>query len=238
LLVSKYGVDVVAKFIVLAVVVILGMFALVSQEMARYVIVGLVAVVTGFVLNFFRDPERTPPRGGNIVVAPADGKVVLIKEVFETEYLNSRAVQVSIFMSPLNVHVNRFPISGTVGFFKYIKGDYIVAFEDKSSEQNERTLIGVEDEGYKVLFKQIAGAVARRIVANVSIGQSVTIGERFGMIKFGSRVDVIMPESTVVKVKLGDRVVAGETVLASYGSVALSSMEQDISAYSHSRNIL
>jgi phosphatidylserine decarboxylase len=165
-------------------------------------------------LNFFRDPERITPTGDNIVVSPADGKVVLIKEVFEPEYLKQDALQISIFMSPLDVHVNRFPISGKVGYFRYIQGEYVAAFEDKSSERNERTHIGVEENGFKILFKQIAGAVARRIVAPISIGQEAQRGKRFGMIKFGSRVDVLMPTNVHIQVKLNDRVRAGETVLA------------------------
>jgi len=135
--------------------------------------------------------------------------------MFEDEYLRSEAVQVSIFMSPLNVHVNRFPISGTVGLFKHIEGKYLVAFHEKSSEENERTVIGVERDGRKILFKQIAGAVARRIVAPVAQGQLAVRGERFGMIKFGSRVDVVVPRGSVIRVSLNDRVVAGETIIAS-----------------------
>jgi phosphatidylserine decarboxylase len=117
-------------------------------------------------------------------------------------------------MSPLNVHVNRYPISGTVGYFRYYPGEFLVAFDDKASLRNERTHIGVENGAQRVLFKQIAGFVARRIVADLKVGDRVTAGERFGMIKFGSRVDVIMPRSVTVKVGMGDRTVAGETVLA------------------------
>ena len=220
MLVSKYGVDVVLKFIVVALVVIAGTLVCIGSDVIRYSVFSVVAIAAAFVLNFFRDPERVTPGEKNIVVSPADGKVVLIKELFEPEYLCANAVQVSIFMSPLNVHVNRFPISGTVGYFKYIPGEYLVAFEDKSSEKNERTHIGVEGNGYKVLFKQIAGAVARRIVSDIKEGQAATIGERFGMIKFGSRVDVIMRKSSEIKVKVNDHVVAGETVLATYSNAA------------------
>jgi phosphatidylserine decarboxylase len=117
-------------------------------------------------------------------------------------------------MSPLNVHVNRIPISGIVGYFRYIKGEYLVAFNDKSSELNERTHIGIEDKGFKVLFKQIAGTVARRIIAELSPGQRVEKGHRFGMIRFGSRVDVIMPVTVDLIVALNDRVRAGESIIA------------------------
>jgi phosphatidylserine decarboxylase len=192
-----------------------GLLALESPVLRIAVVVaGL--TLAGFVLNFFRDPERNVPSGENIVVSPADGRIVAVKELFEGEYLRADAVQVSIFMSPLNVHVNRFPISGTVGLFRHIEGKYLVAFHEKSSEENERTVIGVEREGRRILFKQIAGAVARRIVAPVSLGQRAVCGERFGMIKFGSRVDVVVPRGSVIKVSLNERVVAGETIIASF----------------------
>ena len=119
-------------------------------------------------------------------------------------------------MSPLNVHVNRYPVSGTVGFFKHYAGEYLVAFDDKSSERNERTHIGIDAGGRKILFKQIAGTIARRIIADLTVGQQAVAGDRFGMIRFGSRVDVLMPKGTAVKVSLGEHVVAGETILAEY----------------------
>ncbi|MBI1807888.1 MAG: phosphatidylserine decarboxylase family protein [Ignavibacteria bacterium] len=221
---SKYGIDVVVKFFLIAVVIVCLTFIFADTLIVRYTITGCLALLTVFVLNFFRDPDRVPPHEKTIVVSPADGKVVQIKELFEGEYLKSDAVQVSIFMSPLNVHVNRLPMSGTVGYFEHIPGEYGVAFDDKSSDRNERTLIGIEREGYKILFKQVAGTIARRIVADLRIGQQATIGERFGMIKFGSRVDVIMPKLFQVAVHLNDRVVAGESILARY-AVAPKSIE-------------
>jgi phosphatidylserine decarboxylase len=139
---------------------------------------------------------------------------VLVKEVREDEFLKGEGVQVSIFMSPLNVHVNRFPISGKVGYFQHIPGEFLVAFDDKSSLRNERTQIGVENGKTRVFFKQVAGFVARRIVAELKVGDPAVAGERFGMIKFGSRVDVIVPKGSEVKVKVGDKTMAGETVLA------------------------
>ena len=213
-MVSKYGLDVVFKFVIFAAIVLVVDFAFVDGRFARYAIIGFVGLSTIFVLNFFRDPKRTSPTDANVIVSPADGKVVLIKELTEPEYLKQDAVQLSIFMSPLNVHVNRIPISGTVGYLRYVPGDYIVAFDDKASERNERSYVGVEQNGYKVLLKQIAGTIARRIVTDVRKGQQVKAGERFGMIKFGSRVDVIMPKDIVIAVNLNDRVVAGETILA------------------------
>lgn len=215
---SKYGLGVLLKFFGLAAVIIVCCFTVIDQGVVRSVLLALVGVSSAFVLNFFRDPQRTTPQQENAVVSPADGKVVLIKELFEPEYLKGEAIQVSVFMSALNVHVNRFPISGIVKYFRYIRGEYIVAFDEKSSERNERTHIGVENSGYKLLFKQIAGAVARRIVARVNVGQTATAGERFGMIKFGSRVDVIMPKGTEIVVRLHENVRAGETILAKFSS--------------------
>jgi len=216
LVISNYGRGVVLKYIFIAVIIVIFTVAFAEGTAIRYSVFALVAVLSVFVISFFRDPERKTPNENNIVVSPADGKIVLVKDLFDSEYLQKDAVQVSIFMSPLNVHVNRFPVSGTVDYFKHIGGAHLVAFEDKSSELNERTHIGVENRGYRVLFKQIAGTVARRIVADIEIGQKVTAGERFGMIKFGSRVDVIMPKGTEVCVKSSDHVLAGETVIARY----------------------
>ena len=216
---TKYGIGVVIKSMVMLLIVSVLVWFLVGSAPLRFSVLAFVVVVAVLILNFFRDPYRTHPHEENIVVSPADGKVVLVKEVVEQDYLQSDAVQVSIFMSPFDVHVNRFPISGIVEYFRHIEGQYIVAFDEKSSERNERTLIGVRDNGYKVLFKQIAGAVARRIVAPITVGQRAVSGERFGMIKFGSRVDVIMPRTTQVTVQLHDRVVGGETILARYSPV-------------------
>ena len=219
-MITPYGIGIVRKFFMVTAAIVFCAFAFFGNGIFRYATLGLVGVATVFVLNFFRDPTRTPPTAQNVVVSPADGKVVLIKHLTERDYLNREAVQVSIFMSPLNVHVNRIPISGTIGYFEYIPGEYLVAFDEKSSERNERTLIGVENSnGYKILMKQIAGIVARRIVSEVQCGQRVTIGERFGMIKFGSRVDVIMPKESELKVHLHDRVVAGESILAIHSSI-------------------
>jgi phosphatidylserine decarboxylase len=213
-LVSKYGYDVVATVIALVVlgIVLAGLF--VDVKIVKYGVVAVLVLFLAFTLYFFRDPDRTTPVGDAVIIAPADGEVVLIQPLREDEYLKGDAVQVSIFMSPLNVHVNRFPITGTIGYYRYIPGEYLVAYEEKSSLRNERTLIGIENARVKVLFKQVAGFIARRIVANVREGDSAVAGERFGMIKFGSRVDVIMPRGSTVKVTLGDKTVAGETVLA------------------------
>ncbi|MEK6649787.1 MAG: phosphatidylserine decarboxylase family protein, partial [Bacteroidota bacterium] len=166
--------------------------------------------------NFFRDPERLTPSGENLIIAPADGRVLHVREVDQPEYLGGKATVVAIFMSPLNVHVNRNPITGTVQHLRYVHGEYFAAFEDKASEKNEQMVIGMENRFGKVLFKQIAGFVARRIVCELKDGESVKAGERFGMIKFGSRVDVYFDPGAEVRVKVGDVTAAGETILAAY----------------------
>jgi phosphatidylserine decarboxylase len=213
-LISRYGYDVVGTVLVLSVLGTALASLFVDVRIVRFGIIGVLVFLLLFTLYFFRDPDRTPPKGDNLVVAPADGEVVAISQVREEEYIKKDAIQVSIFMSPLNVHVNRYPISGTVGFYRYIPGEYIMAFEEKSSARNERTLIGIENTRCRVLFKQVAGFIARRIVANVSVGDRAVAGERFGMIKFGSRVDVIVPREAGISVKLGEKTVGGETVLA------------------------
>ena len=213
-MITKYGYDVVAVVVLTAIVGSLAVWNLVEWKVLRFGLVGAFVLLLLLTLNFFRDPERVIPAGDDLVLAPADGKVVLIKDVQEDDYLKDEGVQISIFMSPLNVHVNRYPLTGTVGYFKHVNGDYLVAFEDKSSERNERTLIGIERAGRKVLFKQIAGFVARRIVADVKVGDRAVAGERFGMIRFGSRVDIIVPKGSTLRVHLGDKTVAGETVVA------------------------
>jgi len=166
------------------------------------------------VLQFFRSPSRNWNIGEH-VLCPADGKVVVIEETTESEYFKDRRIQVSIFMSPVNVHVNRNPISGIVKFFKYHPGKYLVAWDPKSSTDNERTTTVVEHPaGVPVLFRQIAGALARRIVWYVKEGDQVKQGDQFGFIKFGSRVDVFLPLGTEIKVNLGDVVKGGITVIA------------------------
>ena len=212
---THYGLDVVLKTLLLAGVIVACTILFVRAEIVKYSIAGVVSVFVLLVLNFFRDPDRHTPSGDRLVISPADGSVVLIKDVFEPDYLKREAVQVSIFMSPLDVHVNRFPVSGSIGYVKHVPGKFIAAFEEKCADVNERMLIGLEHiGGGRILFKQIAGAVARRIVADVAIGQQARMGERFGMIKFGSRVDVLLPKGTEVHVRLHDRVTAGETILA------------------------
>jgi phosphatidylserine decarboxylase len=166
-----------------------------------------------FFLFFFRDPEREVPEGENLILAPADGKVILIKTIENLEFMNSGGILVSVFMSLFDVHVNRAPISGIVKYFKYNPGKFFPAFKDKASLENEQTELGLENEHGKVVVKQIAGIIARRIVCNLKQGDLVKAGDRFGMIKFGSRLDLFLPENAQIKVKLNHKVRAGETIM-------------------------
>lgn len=166
-----------------------------------------------FVVSFFRNPRRSIAGDENSIIAPADGKVVVIEEVMETEYYNERRLQVSTFMSPANVHINRSPIDGEVKYFKYHPGRYLVAWHPKSSTENERTSLVVENDSFSVLIRQIAGKLARRIVYYVEQGDEIERGEEFGFIKFGSRVDLFLPLNTKLNVQIGQKVRGGETVL-------------------------
>lgn len=167
------------------------------------------------VLQFFRSPAISIIKNDEHVICPADGKVVVIEETVEDEYLKEKRIQVSVFMSPINVHINRNPISGIVKYYKYHPGKFLFAWNPKSSTENERTTVVVENKsGVSVLFRQIAGALARRIVCYSKEGQEVIQGDEFGFIKFGSRVDLFLPLGTDIKVGLGDTVKGGITVLA------------------------
>jgi phosphatidylserine decarboxylase len=210
---ARYGSDVIAVILVACVLLVFVSF-LVPIQPVKIALDVAALIALGFTLYFFRDPDRVPQDSGDeVIIAPADGKVVFVGETEENEYLESRAKMVSIFMSPANVHVNRIPMSGEVKFLKYVKGEYVVAFDDKSSERNERMLIGLENRGQRLLFKQIAGFIARRIVCELKEGQRVNAGDRFGMIKFGSRVDVMLPLNCELKIKLGDKTFGGSTIL-------------------------
>lgn len=210
-----YGRGVVIKALVITLVLD-GAALLIPDEIAKIILLVVSILIISFTLYFFRDPMRHLPENlkEGDVISPADGKVMIIEEVEETEFLKSKAKLIGIFLSPLDVHVNRIPVSGKVSFYQYKKGEYIAAFNPKSSERNERTIIGIESEKFKVLFKQIAGFVARRIVCELRTGDNVSIGEKFGMIKFGSRTDVIIPLNSNIKVSVNQKVVGGETILA------------------------
>jgi phosphatidylserine decarboxylase len=210
-----YGRTVITKALVFTLVIDI-IAILVPVFIVKLILVAVSVLLFGFVLYFFRDPVRKLPEGikENEIVSPGDGKVMMIEEIEENTFLKSNAKMIGIFLSPLNVHVNRIPVTGRVDYYQYIKGDYIVAFDHKSSERNERTEIGITNPKFKILFKQIAGFVARRIVCNLRAGDNVKRGNKFGMIKFGSRVDVIMPVNAIVKVSVRQKVKGGETILA------------------------
>jgi len=169
-----------------------------------------------FVISFFRIPKRTLTVDGNAIIAPADGKVVVIEEVQADEYFTDRRIQVSIFMSPLNVHVNRNPVTGEVVYSQYHKGKYLVAWHPKSSTENERHSVVYRKDGKEILVKQIAGAVAKRIVNYLQPGQQVKQTEEMGFIKFGSRVDILLPLDAKIHVKIGDKPQGGVTMVASW----------------------
>lgn len=169
------------------------------------------------VIQFFRNPIRVIEINENGIMCPADGKVVVIEEVTETEYFKDKRLQISVFMSPINVHVNRFPIAGLVKYAKYHAGLFLVAWHPKSSTDNERTTIVLEHKnGQQVLFRQIAGALARRIVYYCKEGDAAEQGKEFGFIKFGSRVDLLLPTNVKVNVKLDEVVKGGKTILATF----------------------
>jgi len=179
-----------------------------------YFIYAALIILCGLILYFFRDPDRETPDDPNLIVAPADGKVVLVKQVEENSYLKKNVTQISIFLSPLDVHVNRVPVEGKLEYVEYFPGKFLMAWEDHASELNERAHFGVlHPSGMKIMFKQITGFMARRIVYNIQEGDHLNTGQRFGIMKFGSRMDVLLPEGVEILAKAGDRTIAGETVL-------------------------
>lgn len=215
-MITEYGYDVFFAVVAFCVVLGFGSYFFIDHVITKTVLISVSILLFVFTLNFFRDPERSSPAGDHLVLSPADGTVIKIEDVVEDRYIKGEAKMVCIFMSPVNVHVNRNPITGTVGYYDYVKGEYFAAFEDKASLKNEQTHIGMENGKGKVFFKQIAGFVARRIVANIKVGDSVETGKRFGMIKFGSRVDIYVPKNAEIKVVMNQKTVAGETVIAEW----------------------
>jgi len=179
------------------------------------IFIGTLALLI-FLISFFRIPKRQLFAGEDSVIAPADGKVVTIEEVEADEYFADKRIQVSIFMSPLNVHVNRNPVSGNILYSEYHKGKYLVAWHPKSSTENERHTVVYKSNGKELLIKQIAGALAKRIVNYLQAGQQVKQGDEMGFIKFGSRVDVLLPLNAKVQVKIGENVKGGITVIATW----------------------
>lgn len=188
---------------------------LLPYEWSRWLFGSAVVVVWALVIHFFKVPNWKTPQGKNLIIAPAEGKVVVIEKTREDEYLKEERIQVSIFMSPLNVHVNRSPVNGKIDYYKYHPGKYLVAWHPKSSTENERTSIGyLTDNGLKIMMRQIAGALARRIMFYKKAGDSVQPGDEVGFIRFGSRVDLFLPLNADIKVNIGDKTTCGETIIA------------------------
>lgn len=189
-------------------------FALARRSWTLWLVAILLTVVALWVAYFFRDPERTGERGAQIVVSPADGKLILITEVDEPSFVGGKATRLSIFMNVFSVHVNRYPVDGVVKYVHYNEGKFLNAAAEKSSLENEQSSVGIEAGQYRILMRQIAGLIARRIVTYSKVGDQAKQGERMGIIRFGSRVDVFVPFDSRLRVKLGATTVAGITVLA------------------------
>ncbi len=209
---AKDGVPVIIAALFFALVLVaIGWLLNSSASLPLYIVAIFIA---GFTLFFFRDPERNVP-DGPYILAPADGKVISIDPVRQDSYLGGSCRQISIFLSVMDVHVNRYPVSGKVEYVSYHPGKYLVAWHPKASELNERAEFGVlHPSGIKVFFRQITGLVARRIVFHTVEGDEVNAGDRFGIMKFGSRMDILVPEDLDILVNVGDKTVGGETILA------------------------
>jgi phosphatidylserine decarboxylase len=187
--------------------------ALSRRSWPLWLVAFALTLIALWVAYFFRDPQRTGERGDRLVVSPADGKVVMITDVDEPMFMHARARRISIFMNVFNVHVNRYPVSGVVQLVEHTPGKFMNAADEQSSLANEQTSIGLESGARRILVRQIAGLIARRIVTDSRQGERVNQGDRMGLIRFGSRVDVFVPEGSALRVKVGDMTFAGVTVL-------------------------
>lgn len=203
-------------FIAIAVVIAAAAYAgaIARRSFGLWLAAFLLTLIALWVAYFFRDPERTGERGERVVVSPADGKVIMITEVDEPAFFQGRALRVSVFMNVFDVHVNRYPVTGTVAYVHYNEGKFINAARDKASLENEQMSVGIETGRHKVMMRQIAGLIARRIVTYSRAGDPAVQGERMGIIRFGSRVDVFVPPGSIPRVTVGDRASAGVTILA------------------------
>lgn len=188
-------------------------FAISRRSWGLWLAAFVLLLLALWVAYFFRDPERVGERGPSLIVSPADGKLIMITEVDEPSFIHGRAIRLSIFMNVFNVHVNRYPVSGKIGYVHYNKGKFFNAAAEKSSLENEQMSVGIEAPSYRILVRQIAGLIARRIVTYSEVGQEVKQGDRMGIIRFGSRVDVFLPAGSTVRARLGDATTAGVTVL-------------------------
>jgi len=188
-------------------------FAISRRSWGLWLAAFVLLLLALWVAYFFRDPERVGDRGASLVVSPADGKLIMITDVDEPSFAQGRAIRLSIFMNVFNVHVNRYPVDGVVKYIHYNKGKFFNASAEKSSLENEQMSVGIETGGHRVLVRQIAGLIARRIVTYSKLGETVRQGDRMGIIRFGSRVDLFLPPGSTVRVKLGDVTTAGVTIL-------------------------
>lgn len=211
----KEGAKIIMITVVLTVGIVLASDYFINLVWLQKAIQLIALFLLIMVLQFFRNPKRDIKRDDNIILSPVDGKVVVIEEVFEKEYFKDKRLMVSVFMSPINVHVTRYGLSGEVKYSQYHPGKYLVAWHPKASEENERTSIVIENKTFgEVLYRQVAGALAKRIVNYAKVGTKVLQGTDAGFIKFGSRVDLYLPIGTELNVKLGDKAVGGITVIA------------------------
>ena len=211
----KEGHKIILLFLSITIIDILIVEYFIENSTLKIFIQILSLLILVLILQFFRNPKRNTVISDDKILSPVDGKVVIIKKVFEKEYFKDERLQISVFMSPINVHVTRYPLSGEIVFSKYHPGDYLVAWHPKSSEKNERTTIVLKTKTFgEILYRQIAGALARRIVNYAKVGANAIQGEDAGFIKFGSRVDLFLPLDSKVKVKLNQKVIGGETVIS------------------------
>jgi len=201
------------SFLIIAAVVAIVFFITENPKVEYYItIAGILTFI--LIIRFFREPNRTPIEDASAIIAPADGTIVIIKNVFEPEYLKCECIQISIFMSIFNVHINWFPVKGKVEYYKYHPGKYLVAIHPKSSEKNERTSVVTNVNGTPILTRQIAGYIARRVVCYAKVGNTMAAGDQMGFIKFGSRVDLFLPKDSHIQVTKGQKVKGCETIIA------------------------
>lgn len=211
----KEGAKIILVTLTITVAVIFLADSLISILWLQKAVQILALLFLILVLQFFRNPKRNTQRNDNHIISPVDGKVVVIEEVYEKEYFKDKRLMVSVFMSPINVHVTRYALTGEVKYSQYHHGKYLVAWHPKASEENERTTVVVENKTFgEVMYRQIAGALAKRIVNYAKVGTKVLQGTDAGFIKFGSRVDLYLPIGTEINVKLGDKAVGGVTIIA------------------------
>jgi len=211
---AKEGLGIIFFSLILTIIFFLLSVLTRSKIVSGFTVLFL--VITLFMVFFFRDPDREITQGEGIILSPADGRIVEIAPFSENGFLNSGGTKVSIFLSLWDVHINRNPISGVVKYSKYIPGGFNAAYKEKASSENEQNELGLENSQVKLILKQIAGTIARRIVCRIKEGDQVKIGERFGMIKFGSRAELFLPEKVKISVRVNQKVKAGETVIGTY----------------------